>query len=138
MQETLRDRFGKIPWRREWLPTPVFLPENPTDRGATGYSSQGRKELDRLEQLSTPAHGDKRKGHYFSREWCSDFSGTYLLGQGVHVISFRMDMTVPRTTSVDAPLCPLAQLCGKWCFCQDGATLTPGCLEGVILFRLFT
>ena len=25
---------GKIPRRREWQPTPVFLPENPMDRGA--------------------------------------------------------------------------------------------------------
>ena len=25
---------GKIPWRREWQPTPVFLPENPMDRKA--------------------------------------------------------------------------------------------------------
>ena len=24
----------KAPWRREWQPTPVFLPENPMDRGA--------------------------------------------------------------------------------------------------------
>ena len=24
----------KIPWRRSWQPTPVLLPENPTDRGA--------------------------------------------------------------------------------------------------------
>ena len=24
----------KISWRREWLPIPVFLPENPMDRGA--------------------------------------------------------------------------------------------------------
>ena len=23
-----------MPWRREWLPTPVFLPEHPMDRGA--------------------------------------------------------------------------------------------------------
>ena len=23
----------KIPWRRKWQPTPVFLPENPMDRG---------------------------------------------------------------------------------------------------------
>ena len=26
--------FGKNPWRREWLPTPVFLLENSMDRGA--------------------------------------------------------------------------------------------------------
>ena len=25
---------GKIPWRRKWQPTPVFLPKNPMDRGA--------------------------------------------------------------------------------------------------------
>ena len=25
---------GKIPWRRGWKPTPVFLPGNPMDRGA--------------------------------------------------------------------------------------------------------
>ena len=28
------DPVWKMPWRREWLPTPVFLPENPKDRGA--------------------------------------------------------------------------------------------------------
>ena len=32
-----RHRFGpwlgKMPWRREWEPTPVFLPGNPMDRG---------------------------------------------------------------------------------------------------------
>ena len=26
--------FGKMPWRREWLPTPVFLPGEFMDRGA--------------------------------------------------------------------------------------------------------
>ena len=25
---------GKIPWRRKWQPTPVFLPGNPMDREA--------------------------------------------------------------------------------------------------------
>ena len=25
---------GEVPWRREWLPTPVVLLENPMDRGA--------------------------------------------------------------------------------------------------------
>ena len=36
MQETrgFDPRVGKIPWRREWQPTPVFLPGNPKDRGA--------------------------------------------------------------------------------------------------------
>ena len=36
---------GKIPWRREWLPTPVFLPgEFHGQRNLVGYSPWGRKE----------------------------------------------------------------------------------------------
>ena len=36
MQETRLDPWvEKVPWRREWLPTPAFLlVENPMDRGA--------------------------------------------------------------------------------------------------------
>ena len=38
---------GKIPWRREWLPTPIFLPvEFHGQRSVTGYSPWGPKELD--------------------------------------------------------------------------------------------
>ena len=37
----------KIPWRRERLPTVVFLPEEPA-----GYSPWGGKESDMTEQLS--------------------------------------------------------------------------------------
>ena len=52
-----RPRFdpwvGKIPWRREWLPTPVFLPrEVHGQRSLAGYSPWGRKELDTTEQLT--------------------------------------------------------------------------------------
>ena len=36
---------GKIPWRREWLPTPVFLPgEFHGHRSLAGYSPWGHKE----------------------------------------------------------------------------------------------
>ena len=39
----------KIPWRREWLPTPVFLPgEFHGQRSLVGYSPWGHKELDRI------------------------------------------------------------------------------------------
>ena len=48
MQETQKTQFDpwvrKIPWRRKWQPTPVFLPEkNPMDRVA-GCSPWGHKE----------------------------------------------------------------------------------------------
>jgi len=36
----------KIPWRRKWQPTPVFLPgESHEQRSLVGYSPQGCKEL---------------------------------------------------------------------------------------------
>ena len=38
---------GKIPWRRAWQPTPVFLPGEPHgQRSLVGYSLWGHKELD--------------------------------------------------------------------------------------------
>jgi len=44
---------GKIPWRRAWLPTPVFLPgKSHGQRSLAGYSPWGRKELDTVEQLT--------------------------------------------------------------------------------------
>ena len=49
-----RHRFspwvGKIPWRRSWQPTPVFLPgESHGQRSLAGYSPWGHKELDTTE-----------------------------------------------------------------------------------------
>ena len=41
---------GKIPWRREWLPTPVFLPgESHAQRSLLGYSPWNHKESDTTE-----------------------------------------------------------------------------------------
>ena len=38
---------GKIPWRRPWQPTPIFLPgESHGQRSLAGYSPWGGKELD--------------------------------------------------------------------------------------------
>ena len=45
---------GEDPWRREWQPTPVFLPGDPMDRGpgeATEHRFTDSQTL--LEQLST-------------------------------------------------------------------------------------
>ena len=44
--------LGKIPWRRKWQPTPVFLPgESHGWRTLVGYSPQGHKESDMTERL---------------------------------------------------------------------------------------
>ena len=48
----------KIPWRREWLPTPVFLPgESHGLRSLVGYSPWGCKELEKTERLTLPKEG---------------------------------------------------------------------------------
>ena len=45
---------GKIPWRRKWQPTPVFLPgEFHGQKSLAGYSPWGRKESDTTERRST-------------------------------------------------------------------------------------
>ena len=49
MQEILGliPRSGRFPWRREWQPTPVFLPrEFHGQRSLVGYSPWGHKESD--------------------------------------------------------------------------------------------
>ena len=54
MWETqVQSLVGKIPWRREWLPTPVFLRgEFHGQRSLAGYSPWGCKESDTTEQLN--------------------------------------------------------------------------------------
>ena len=47
-------RVGKIPWRRKWQPTPVFLPgQSPGQRSLPGHSPRGGKGS--TEWLSTRA-----------------------------------------------------------------------------------
>ena len=51
---------GKIPWRRNWQPTPVLLPgEVHGERSLAGYSSWDCKELDTTEILSHMHMGSK-------------------------------------------------------------------------------
>ena len=45
----------KLPWRREWQPTPVFLPgESCGQKSLVDYSSWGCKDSDTAEQLTLP------------------------------------------------------------------------------------
>ena len=63
MQERLglHPGVGKLPWRREWLPTPVSWPrESPGQRSLAGYSPWD-KESDMTEQLSLSLHFSKAK-----------------------------------------------------------------------------
>ena len=52
----------KVPWRREWLPTPVFLSgEFYGQRSLAGYNPQGHREADTTEQLSSTSSSSLEK-----------------------------------------------------------------------------
>ena len=47
----------KIPWRRKWQPTPVFLPrKSQGQRSLVGYSPYSHKESHMTERLNTHTH----------------------------------------------------------------------------------
>ena len=60
MPETRFDLWvRKIPWRKEWQPTPVFLPgECHGQRSLAGYSPWGLKESNMTWSLSTDGPRD--------------------------------------------------------------------------------
>ena len=48
---------GKIPWRRAWQHTPVFLPrESHEQRSLADYGPWGHKESDMTERLTNTSH----------------------------------------------------------------------------------
>ena len=74
MWENLFDLWvGKIPWRRKWQPTPVFLPgESHGGRSLVGYSPWGRKESDTTELLHFGNFGNI--SFRYTEEWFSPFA----------------------------------------------------------------
>ena len=56
MQETrVQSLDQEDSWRREWLPIPVFLPEESHgQKSLMGYSPWGHKESDTTERLALP------------------------------------------------------------------------------------
>ena len=72
----------KIPWRRKWLPTPVFLPRKSRgQRSLAGYSPWGHKEWDMTERLTLSL-----SQHTFSNWINRIFS--QLVEQGIYHYSF--------------------------------------------------
>ena len=59
----------KIPQRRKWQPTPVYLPGKYHGcRSLVGYSPRGRKELDTTERLNFHF---QLSDHFRLPKWCS-------------------------------------------------------------------
>ena len=58
---------GKIPWRKAWQPTPVFLPgESHGQRSLVGYSPQGLKQW-----ISTHTHAHTHTHTHTHTHWAS-------------------------------------------------------------------
>ena len=50
-------RVGKLPWRRKWQPTPVFLPgKSHRQRSLAGYSPWDCQESDMTDPMSVHTH----------------------------------------------------------------------------------
>ena len=65
---------GKIPWRRKWQPTPVFLPgESHGRRSLVGYSPWVRKESDTTEWLPFSLSTWSTFGHGICNPLLSEF-----------------------------------------------------------------
>ena len=59
---------GKVPWRRKWQPTPLFLPgKSHGHRSLAGYSPRGCKESDTTEHTCT--HRSRKISRLKYRVW---------------------------------------------------------------------
>ena len=79
MQKTqVRSLGQEDPWRRNWQPTPVFLPgESHGQRSLVGYSPWGHKKLDTTEQLTLGTHLMEVQQPVFANICKSKMHGAY-------------------------------------------------------------
>ena len=61
---------ARFPWRKEWQPTPVFLPgEFHGQRSLTGYSPRSRRKLDTTKRLTVIVHFNAvRDSKYYDKD----------------------------------------------------------------------
>ena len=85
---------GKIPWRRKWQPTPVFLPGKFVDRGAW-HAIRGCKKSDTTERLSTvlPNESTMNKGsHLDARQEVPPFPTFFLVCYSPFITQFPVSL----------------------------------------------
>ena len=89
---------GQISWRRNWQPTPVFLPgESHGQRSLAGYSPQGRKESDMTKYACTTT-GIKLEFIFVVLTEQSQRPNPAMMSKPCHDIQ-----TLPRTISLTSP-----------------------------------
>ena len=132
MQETTVWSLGQVdPWRREWLPTPVFLPgELHGQRNLVAYSPWDCKELDMAERLTLSLFNDYTTVWIFliplnctlqfSRSVVSDS----LQPHGLQHARLPWPLPTPRVYSYSCPL-------SRWCHPTISSSVVPfsSCLQ---------
>ena len=92
---------GKIPWRKEWQPTPVFLPgKSHGQRSLAGYSSWGHKEPTQFSNSTTRAEETSQSQLFPSAVW--EYTEIYLGSRvspdhdiaGAMILNFLVSRTV--------------------------------------------
>ena len=74
---------GKIPWKRTWQSTPVFLPgEFHGQRSLVGYSSWGHKDLDMIEATQYTSRQSHLNRSCSMRNWRRQWHPTPVLLPG--------------------------------------------------------
>ena len=98
--------IGKIPWRKEWLPTPIFLPgKSHGQRNLAGYSPWGNKELDTTERLSLRKVTEYRINMPKINNFFSVFTiSTQELKVKVKLLSCIRFSVTPQTVACQVPL----------------------------------
>ena len=103
--------YLKIPWRRRWQPTPVFLPEKSHgQRSQASYSPWDCKESDTTERLSTKAL------QYSTRQQIKD---RRLIHHSIKCILSVLSIRRAELSYLWPKICKNFSLLGGWVFIQQ-------------------
>ena len=81
-EDQVQSLVRKIPWRREWLLTPVFLPGKfHGQRSLVGYSPRGRKESNTTERLTLALSEQGKAGHQVQAAMQTAWTSGHMLQQ---------------------------------------------------------
>ena len=105
-----RHRFdpcvGKIPWRRKWQPTPIFLPEKFSgQRSLVGYSLWDHKELDMTDWAHTNTHTHPEREKHWQMHTHIPFQLSFKLCHQKTTYSAFMPVELTASVSLPTEIC---------------------------------
>ena len=91
----------KIPWRRKWQPTPVFLPgESYRQRSLVGCNPGGHKESDTTEHAHTYTYLHYLLIHFSMKKKSNSPSGLWVRPRGAPLVEIRWKDLWPQLSSI--------------------------------------